>query len=179
MLFAVTPDIFYRIEFRSISRQILQMDLTTQASNKFPHQTTAMSRQSIPYDQQFRTDVPLQMLQKLDHLRAFDASRKEPEIEAPDSNSGDRRKAFPVKGILQHGSFAARSPSANPVGAFAQTALIHKHYSAPLLLGFFFNSGQRTCFQRRMATSSRWMARPVGRWQLQPRERKIRHTCPG
>src|SRR5690242_13197700 len=119
------------------------------------------------------------MFQKLDHLRSFDASRKESEIEAPEGNSGDRRKAFPVEGILQHGSFTARSPSANPVRSLAQTALVHKHYGALLLLGFFFISGQRTCFQRRMATSSRWMARPIGRWQLQPKERKIRHTCPG
>lgn len=32
----------------------------------------------------------------------------------------------------------------------------------------FFRRGQVSCFQRQMAFSSRWMARVVGRWQLQP-----------
>ena len=63
--------------------------------------------------------------------------------------------------------------------SFAQTALVHKYYDSTLLERFFFISGQRTRFQRWIAGSSRWVARPTGRWQLQPKERKIRQTCPG
>jgi len=179
MLLAVAPDVFNRIELRSVSRQVVQVDLATQVGNKLPHQAAAMNRQPVPDDQELGTDVPLQVFQKLDDLRGFNASRKQPEIKAPDGNSGHGRKAFPVERILQHGSLAPGSPRANPVGSLAQTAFVHKHYSAPLLLGFFFNSGQRTRFQRLMADSLRWLARPVGLWQLQPKSRKIRHTCPG
>jgi hypothetical protein len=41
----------------------------------------------------------------------------------------------------------------------------------------FFSAGHRSRFQRRMAASSRSMARPVGRCELHPSPRKIRHTC--
>jgi hypothetical protein len=39
--------------------------------------------------------------------------------------------------------------------------------------------GHSTCFQRRIACSSRSSARPLGRWQLQLSLRRIRHTCEG
>jgi|SRR5437879_13827019 len=119
------------------------------------------------------------MLQKLDDLRRLDAAREKAKIEVPDRNARDRREALPIERILQDWSLAARRPSPNPMRPFAQTAFVHKHYGALLAEGFFFSSGQRTRFQRRIAGSSRWVARPTGRWQLQPKERKIRQTCPG
>ena len=179
MLLAVTPDVFHRVEFRSVGGQILQVDLASQAGYKFMHQSTAMHRQPIPNDQELGADVPLKVLQELDDLRCFDAPGKQPEIKAPDGDSRDRRKALPVERVLQYGSFAARRPGANAVRPLAQTALVHKYYGALLPQGFFLSSGQRTRFQRRIAGSSRCVARPVGRWQLQPKERSIRHTCPG
>jgi hypothetical protein len=74
---------------------------------------------------------------------------------------------------------ASGSPGTNAVRSLAQTTLVHKYYGALLPQGFFLSSGQRTRFQRRIAGSSRCVARPVGRWQLQPKERSIRHTWPG
>jgi transposase len=46
---------------------------------------------------------------------------------------------------------------------FAQPGFINEEDGAPLSTGFFFNIGQRLCFHSRIAFSSRWMARPVGR----------------
>src|SRR5947209_1128500 len=179
MLFAITPDIFHRVELWGVCRQILKVDRATQAGDKVPHQTATVSRQPVPNHQQLGTDVPLQMPQEFDDLRAFDAAGKQPEIEAPDGNASYSREAFPVKGILQHGSFAAWGPSSHAVGTFTQAALVDKYYSALLLLGFFFISGQRTRFHRRMAASLRCVARTMGRWQIQPRQLNIRHTCAG
>jgi hypothetical protein len=65
------------------------------------------------------------------------------------------------------------------VGSFAQSAFVDKDDGSALLAGFFFMAGHRTSFQRWIAGSSRWVARPVGRWQLQPSERRMRQTCPG
>ena len=45
--------------------------------------------------------------------------------------------------------------------------------------GLFSISGQRFCFPRRMAPSSRSRARPVGFWQLRTRSRTMRHACAG
>jgi hypothetical protein len=179
MLFAVTPDVFDWIEFGCISGQILQMNVPILSGHKLAHQATAVDGQPVPDDQELGANMPLEVFQKLDHLRSLDAPREEPEVEVPDRNPRYGRKALPVERILQDRSLATRSPSADPVRAFAQTALVHKDYGALLAQGLFFNSGQRTRFQRRMADSSRWMARPVGRWQLHPKERNIRHTCPG
>src|ERR1051325_9814166 len=179
MLFAVTPDVFHRIEFRGIGGKVIQVDLPAQPSHILTDGPTAVRWQSIPNDQQLGANMPLEVLQELNQLRCFDASGKQPEIKAPNGDSSDGRKALPIKGVLQDGSFPTRSPGANAVRPLAQAALVHKHYRALLLLGFFFSSGQRTRFQRRIAGSSRWVARPVGRWQLQPKDRRIRQTCPG
>ena len=107
--------------------------------------------------------MPMQVFQELDHLRGFDAPGKESKVEVPDGNPGHRREALPIEGILQYRSLASRSPGPNAMRSFAQTALVDKHYGALLSQGFFFSSGQRTRFQRRMADSLRWVARPTGR----------------
>ena len=179
MLLAVAPDVFHRIEFRRVSRQKLQLNGLALRGDKLPHQPAAMNGQAVPNDRQPTANVPLQVFEKLDHLRGLDATRKEPEIEIPDRDARHSGKALPVERVLEHGCLAARSPGANPVRSLAQTAFVHKHYRSPLLARFFLISGQRRRFHRWMAGSLRWMARPTGRWQLQFSERKIRHTCPG
>ncbi len=67
----------------------------------------------------------------------------------------------------------------NVVGQVAQSAFVDEDGSAPLLACLFFIPGHRASFHCWMATSFRWMARPVGRWQPHPRERRIRQTWPG
>jgi hypothetical protein len=58
----------------------------------------------------------------------------------------------------------------------AQPTFVDEDDGAPLAERFFLSRGQRTRFQYRMASSSRSIARPVGRWQLQPSWRKMRQT---
>jgi hypothetical protein len=48
-----------------------------------PSDPAAMTRQSVPEDEQFAGNVTLQVGQKLDHLRALDASRKYAEVKVP------------------------------------------------------------------------------------------------
>lgn len=176
MLLAEAPDVFDWVEFGRISRQGFQVDLISQAGDKFAHQPTSMNGQSVPDDQQLGADVPLEVFQELDYLRSLDAAREEPEVKVPDGNPRHGRKALPIERVLQHWRLASGSPGANAMRPLAQTALVYKDYGALLSEGFFFISGQRTLFQRRIAGSSRCVARPVGRWQLQPNERRIRHT---
>ena len=179
MLFAIPPDVFDRIELRRIGRQTLQMDAAALLSDIFPDQSATVCGQTIPDDRQPAAHVLLEVFEKLDHLRSLDAAGEESEIEIPDGDARHGRKTLPVEGILQHRSLTPRSPGSDPMGALAQSAFVHKHYGAALLERFFFISGQRTRFHCRIAGSSRWVARPTGRWQLQPMERKIRQTCPG
>jgi len=63
------------------------------------------------------------------------------------------------------------------VRALAQSAFVDEDDGAALFVGFFLISGQRSCFQRRIFSSSRSKARPTGRWQLQPSCRRMRQAC--
>jgi len=179
MLLAVAPDVFHGIELRRVCRQKLQLDMAIQSSDKITHHPAAMHRQSVPNNGQPAADMSPEVSKELDYLGSFDAPREEPEVEVPHSNASHGRETFPVEGVLQHWSLAAGRPGSNPVRTLAQTALVDKHYRTTLLERFFFISGQRTRFHRRIAGSSRWMARPVGLWQLQPSDCNIRQTCPG
>jgi hypothetical protein len=123
--------------------------------------------------------VLLEVFQKLDHLRGLDAADKKAEVKIPNGDACHGRKTLPVEGILQHGSLAPWRPGSDSMRPLTQSAFVHKDYGSALLARFFLISGQRTRFHCRIAGSSRWVARPTGRWQLQPKERKIRQTCPG
>ena len=179
MLLAISPDVFDRIKFRRIGGQTLQMDAAVLLSDVFPDQPAAVRRQTIPDDRERSADVLLEMFEKFDHLRGLDAAGEKSEVEIPNGDAGDGRKTVPVEGILQHWRLTARSPGSDPMRPLAQSAFVHKNYGSALLERFFLISGQITRFHCKIAGSSRWVARPIGRWQLQPRERKIRQTCPG
>jgi len=179
VLLAIAPDIFDRIEFRCIGWQTLQMDAAVLLLDVIPDQAAAVRGQSIPDHRERPANVLLQVFEELDHLRPLDAAGEESKVEIPNGDAGDGRKTVPVEGILQHRRLAPRRPGADPMRSLAQAAFVDKHYGPALLEGFFFISGQRTRFHCRMAGSSRWVARPTGRWQLQPKARKIRQTCPG
>lgn len=179
MLLAISPDVFDRIEFRRIGGQTLQMDAVALLSGVFPHQSAAVRRLTVPEDREPAADVLLEVFEKLDDLRGLDAAGEKSEVEIPKGNAGDGRKTVPVEGILEHWGLTAGRPGSDPVRPLAQSAFVHKNYRPALLEGFFLMSGQRTRFHCNIAGSSRWVARPTGRWQLQPSERKIRQTCPG
>jgi len=179
MLLAISPDVFDRIEFRCIGWQTLQMDAAVLLSDVFPDQSATVRGQTIPDDCQPAANVQLEVFQKLNHLRGLDAAGEKSEVKIPNGDACYGRKTVPVEGILQHWSLTPRSPGSDPVGSLTQSALVHKNYGSALLERFFLISGQRTRFHCKIAGSSRWVARPTGRWQLQPKERKIRQTCPG
>ena len=179
MLLAISPDVFHRVEFRSIGWQALQMDIAVLLSYVFLYQAASVGRQTIPHDSQSAANVLLEMFQKFDHLRSLDAAGEESEVEIPDRDACDGRKTLPVEGILQNRGLAAWGPGSDPMRPLAQAAFVHKYYRSALLERFFLISGQRIRFHCRIAGSSRCVARPTGRWQLQPKERKILQTCPG
>ena len=173
------PQILHRIELRSVSRKELQPQAPLLAAHKIPHQTAAMTPQPIPDNQQLPRKMSQKMCEELDHLRAADGAGKKTKVEVPPGDSGHGREGPPVEVVLQDGRFAARRPRATAMRSLTQSAFVDEDDGAALVFGLFFNCGQRSCFHRRIFSSSRSIARPVGRWQLHPNCRKIRHTCPG
>ena len=72
-----------------------------------------MNGSSITKDQDLSGDMPLEMLEKLDHLRALDAAVVDLKIEPPEGQAANDRKTLPVEGFLEHGRLPVRSPGAH------------------------------------------------------------------
>lgn len=176
MNFEMPPHIFDRIEFGRVSREPFDHDAPPGGSHVVFDQRAAMDRGAIPDDQHLPSNVPFEVSQKLDHLRALDAAGLDLEIETPEGQTANDRKAFPVEGLVEHRGLPTRGPGARPRRASAQSALVHKDDDAPLPAGLFFNVGQPTRFHRRIAFSSRSIARRSGRWQLNPLAPSNRQT---
>jgi hypothetical protein len=168
MLLEVAPDVFGRIEFGGIGGKEMKFEATGLLGGKIADRATVMDAQTIPDNQQIAGDVAQQVPQKLDGLRGANRAGEKLEVEPEPGDAGHRRQGLPSKVILQDRRLAARRPGPGAMGPFAQSAFVDKDDGFALFPGFFFNAGQVTRFQCRMALSSRSSARPVGRWQLQP-----------
>src|SRR5712691_2830569 len=179
VLLPVRPQILDRIQFRRIAGKKLHPQAPALLSDELPGCAAAMTRQSIPDDQQPAGNVAQEMREKLDDLRAADGTGKQPKVKVPPGYAGHRRQHLPVEVILQHRRLSPWRPGAAAVRALAQSAFVDEDDGAPLFLGFFLISGQRCCFHCRIFSSSRSSARPTGRWQLQPSCRRIRQACEG
>jgi hypothetical protein len=177
MVLEMTKDVLTRIQLRCISGKVFQLDTTVLTFHKQLHHRAAMSRQSIPNNQQGAGNVPQQVSQKLDHLGSLDGSVEQAKVKVVPTDSGGHRQGLPVEMVLQHRRFSFRGPRPAAVRPLTQSAFVDEDDRATFDFGVFFSSGHRTRFQRRMAFSSRSKAFPVGLWQLQPRSRKIRHAC--
>lgn len=175
----VSPDIFDWIEFGRIGRQPLHDDAPPGGDDIIFDQAAAMNRRTIPDDHQFPRQVPLEVSQKLDHLKTLDAAGVDLEVKSPEGQATDDRQAFPVERLLEHRGLPTRSPGARPRRTGAQAAFVNKDDGSSLLPGLFFKAGKSTRFQRRIAFSLRSTARRSGRWQLKPLAPSNRQTCPG
>lgn len=98
--FKVAPHIFHRVEFGRIGWKPFDLDSATGRKNIIPDQHAPVDGGPIPNHQYFPGKVALQVPQKLDDLKAFDAAGVNLEIEPPESQATDDRKALPVEGLL-------------------------------------------------------------------------------
>jgi hypothetical protein len=173
----MSKDVFTGIQFRRISWKIFQLDTAVLSLNEKLHQGASMCRQSIPDDQQRSGNVAQQVSQEFNQLGSFDGSFKQTKVKVPPADPCHQGQHLPVEVVLQHRSLAFRRPGTAAVRTLTQPAFVDEDDRPPFTFGVFFNSGQRTRFQRRIPVSSRSKAFPVGRWQLQPKSPRIRHTC--
>jgi hypothetical protein len=174
--FEMAPHVFHRIEFGRIGRQAMDLQTPFCAGNEAFDQGTAMNGRAVPQDENLSGNMPQEVLQKENDLGALDAAGIKLKVEAPKRQSANEGKALPIEGFLQKRGLPAWRPSASPAGARAQAAFVDEDDSLPLAAGFFFRAGHSTCFQRRMAFSSRSTARRSGRWQLKPLAPSSRQT---
>ena len=163
MLLPVGPQILHWVQFGSVAGKILQPQTSSLLLYVLPYLAAAVAGQAVPNDQQLAGNVTQQVGQELDDLGTTDRSRKQSEVKVPPSHARYRRQTLPVEVVLQHRCLAAWCPGTATVGTLAQSTFVDEDDRAAFVFGLFFNSGQRFCFHRRILSSSRSKARPVGR----------------
>jgi hypothetical protein len=71
----------------------------------------------------------------------------------------------PCEAVLQDWRLSFGRPGPNAVRSFAHPGFVDEDDGSAFSRAVFFKAGQRFFFHRRMAASSRFLARPLGRWQ--------------
>lgn len=118
-------------------------------------------------------------LEEVDYLRAFDRAGVNTKEDAPQADCPDDRKALPAEGFVEHRGLAAWCPGPHAVRLGADSSLVDKGDQTPFAEGFFLSAGHLWRFHFRIFSSSRSMARRVGRWQLKPIAESTLPTWPG
>jgi len=173
----IVPSPFIRVKLRRIARQLRQIDTCcTSFTQKGLDLPTAMSRQSIPDDQQLPGEVSQQVLQKADDGFAVERFVLRHRVQlAFRRDRADHRQMLPVP-IAQHWCLTTRSPSTHRAWQKGKPGFVYEDEGSVFSVCFFFNSGQVSSCQRSTASSSRWSARSTGFCRLQPIRRRSRPT---
>src|SRR6478735_4618825 len=116
MMFEIGPDVFDRIQFRSIRGEAFDQNAALYASQVFVNDAAAMGRESIPDNEQVASQITEQMLKKQNHLLAPDGLLEDLEVEVPHGDAGDDRQGLPIEVMLQDGRLSAWRPSAAAMG---------------------------------------------------------------
>ena len=175
----VTPSVFDGIQFGSVGRQVLKRKPSVLSRDKVPDHSATVLSQAIPDDQDVSRILARQTTKEVHDLRTPNRTGIQSEVERPPGHTSDRGRDFPVEVLLKDRSMASRRPGAATMGLQAQTALVDEDDRLAFAFGVFFRAGQWVSFHQRIASSLRSSARPVGRWQVQPSCRRMRHTWLG
>ena len=172
---------FNSTRFRSVGRQLLQVDsLPSWAGQEGFDRLAAVDGVAIPDEQQPHRDVGGQVLEEAGRILAPEGtvlhSSGQPAL---GGNAANPREMVPAEGRPE-----PRSPALGRIGLDDQrqqvaAGLVYEDDGPAFLLGLFFKAGQRSSFQRRIASSSRWLARLRGFWRLQSYCLRIRPTWQG
>lgn len=179
VVFEVSPNVLGRVEFRGIGRQSRHDQLAAASLDEPRDEAAAVGRQTIPDHEQLSPDLPPQMPQEIDHLGRANAAPVEPEVEAPPGDTGHHRQLAPVEREVQVRGLSTGRPRACQRRLLAQSAFVNEDNGAAFAAALFFSAGHVWRFQRAMASSSRSLARPVGRWQLHPMRANTFQRCDG
>ena len=139
------------------------MKSTVSGTDKVRDHPTAVGPKSIPDHQQAAGNMAQEMSEKENDLWTSDRAGKKTKIEIPPGHSRNGGEGLPTEMILENRCLAPGSPGSTTVRSFAQPAFVDEDDRAVLTAGFFLMAGHRYFFHRAIASSSRSIARPVGR----------------
>lgn len=176
--FQIAPDAFIWIEVRRIAGQLLQLyALCAAIGQKVLDRLPTVDRRTVPDHQQLALNMAQQMLQKAHNLRAaVGPLLRLVQQFAVHRDAADRRDALVSQGDAQDRRLANRGIGTHNTGQQRKARLIYPDNGSPVNFRPFFSSGQRSAYHAAILASSRWVARRIGFWELQPMARKRRLT---
>src|ERR671915_1052347 len=179
--FQVVPDPLIRVQLGGIGGQLLQMDpLPSWAGQEGFDLLAAVDGAAIPDDQQPHRDMGGQLLQEPRRIYTPEGPVLHSGVQPTmGSNAADYREMVPAEGCPEHWSLAPRGIGLDHQGQQVAATLVYEDDGPAFLPGLFFRAGQRSSLQRRMAASSRWLARLSGFCRLHPCSLRMRPTWEG
>src|SRR5918992_3707892 len=177
----VVPDPLIRIQLGGIGGQLLQMDpLPSWARQEGFDLLAPVDGVAIPDHQQPHRDLGGQVPQERRPTYTPEGPVLYPGVQpALGSNAADHREMVSAEGCPEHWGLAPGGIGLDHQGQQVAAGLVYEDDAPAFVPGLFFRAGQRSSFQRRMAASSRWLARLRGFWRLQLYCLRMRPTWEG
>lgn len=181
----VGKEVFHGIQLRSIRWKEFGYEPSFVPVKEIGNDTASMGREPVPHENHPAADVtPDGEKETFDGLFVYTARIEGKEQTAVvavvcGGDGADGGEAFPVEWFYDNGRLPARPPCAANAGALGITAFVEEEEGGVQTAGFFLIRGQSSLFHRAISASSRSFALVVGRWQLHPIRRSMRHTWPG
>lgn len=168
--FQVVPDALVGIQIRCVTWQPLKMNaLGTAIGQELFDRFATMNRRAVPNHQQLARDVAEQMFQEADDILAAIGTLLGHQQEGVvHSDATNRRYMVPSERHAQDRGLTTRRIGAHETGQEIEARFVYPDDRSTFFLSPFFSAGQRSVYQASMAASSRWVARRIGFWTLQP-----------
>jgi hypothetical protein len=140
VLLGVGPDIFRRVQLGRIAGQVFHHDRPIGRRQIIRHHCAAVSRQSIPDDEQLAANLFQQAAQEVHNLLFLDGTLHKAKVKLTVAQRRNRRQMRPVKAVPQQRRLAFGRPGSRARGSFAQPGFINEENGSPLSAGFFLTS---------------------------------------
>jgi hypothetical protein len=170
----VMPDALVRVQVRGVAGERLQADaLRSALSEEVLDRLAAMDRCAVPDDQELAGDVPQQVFEEADDVRALVGALLDEHQQPPRrGDAADDRQVVAAQRQTQDRRLPARGVGPDGPGQQVEAGLVDPDDGPPLLVRPFFRAGQRSVYHASIAASLRWLARRIGFWTLQPAARR-------
>ena len=183
--FEVGPQVFDRIEFGSVRRQVFQMCGTRQ--DAFVDEFTLVGLEAVPDQHDGRVQLMLKMLEEIHcalgvnvGIRMKSKVQRNPLPFGQDADSGDGRDLLMrTAALAQYRCVPTQAPGTAYQRGHEHPGFVEENDGGSQARGVFFTRGQSCSIQARMRSSSRSTARRVGFCGENPKPCRTRLTCAG